>query len=79
MSEEVNRHIVSIIDSYSAWKKLKDFYDTHSELELIQLLVKLFNLELKNDDPMALASEINDIMHDIDATGVKIDLPHDFH
>jgi hypothetical protein len=48
---------------------------THSELELIQLMVKLFNLELKNDDPMALASEIKAIMHDIDATRVKIDLP----
>jgi len=37
--------------------------------------VKLFNLELKNDDPMALASEMKAIMHDIDATRVKIDLP----
>jgi hypothetical protein len=37
--------------------------------------VKLFNLELKNDDPMALASEIKAIMHDIDAIGVKIDIP----
>jgi hypothetical protein len=38
-------------------------------------MVKLFNLELKNDDPMDLASEIKSIMHDIDATRVKIDLP----
>jgi hypothetical protein len=75
VSEEVSHHIASINDSYSTLKRLNDLYDTHSELELIQLMVKLFNLELKNDDPMALASEIKAIMHDIDATGVKIDLP----
>jgi hypothetical protein len=38
-------------------------------------MVKLFNLELKNDDPMDLASKIKAIMHDIDAIRVKIDLP----
>jgi hypothetical protein len=38
-------------------------------------MVKLFNLELKNDDPMALSFEIKAIMHDIDATRVNIDLP----
>jgi hypothetical protein len=75
VSEEVSHHIASINDSYSALKRLNDLYDTHSELELIQLMVKLFNLELKNDDPMDLASEIKAIMHDIEATGVKIDLP----
>ena len=37
--------------------------------------MKLFNLELKNDDPMALASEIKAIMHDINAIGMKINLP----
>jgi hypothetical protein len=68
VSEEVSHHIISIKDSYGALNKLKDLYDSHSKLELIQLLVKLFNLELKNDDPMALASEIKAIMHDIDAT-----------
>lgn len=45
ISEEVNRHIISITDSYGALKKLKDLYDSHSESELIQLLLKLFNLE----------------------------------
>jgi hypothetical protein len=75
VSEEVSHHIISTKDSYGALKKLKDLYDSHSELELIQLLVKLFNLELKNDDPMDLASEIKAILHDIDATGVKIDIP----
>jgi hypothetical protein len=75
VSEEVSHHIASISDSYGALKRLNDLYDTHSELELIQLMLKLFNLELKNDDPMALVLEIKAIMHDIEATGVKIDLP----
>ena len=35
--------------------------------------MKLFNLELKDNDPMKLASEIRAIFHDIDATGVKVD------
>jgi hypothetical protein len=39
------------------------------------MMVKLFNLEFKNGDPMALASKIKAITHDIDATGVNIDLP----
>ena len=50
-------------------------YDRHLELELIQLLVKVFNLELKNDDPMDLSSEIKTIMHQIDAIRVKICIP----
>jgi len=54
--------------------KLKDFYDFHSELEIIQLLMKLFNLELKDNDPMKLASEIKSLCHDIESTGVKVDL-----
>jgi hypothetical protein len=74
VSEEVSCHIISIKDSYGALNKLKDLYDSHSELELIQLLVKLFNLKLMNDDPMDLASEIKAIMHCIDATVVKIEI-----
>ena len=50
-------------------------YMTHYELELIQLMLNLFNLELKNDDPMALASEITTMMDEIEATRVNIDLP----
>jgi hypothetical protein len=75
LSEEVSFHIISINDSYSALNILNDLYDTHSELELIQLLVKLFNLELKNDELMSLSFEIKAIMHDIEATRVKIYLP----
>ena len=29
---------------------------------------------MKNDDPLALASEVRSIMHDIDSTGVKNDI-----
>jgi hypothetical protein len=72
VSEEVSLHIVYNNESYGALKKLNDLYDFHSELELIKFLVKLFNIELKNDDPMTLASEIKAIMHDIDFIGVNI-------
>jgi hypothetical protein len=71
----VSCHIASISDSYGALKRLNKLYDTYFELEFIQQMLKPFNLELKNDDPMALASKIKAIMHDIEATGVKIDLP----
>jgi hypothetical protein len=36
--------------------------------------VKLFNIELKDGDPVALSYEIKAIMHDIDSTGVNIDI-----
>ena len=55
-------------------QKLKDLYDSHSKLEIIQLLMKLSNLELKDNNPMKLASEIRALFHDIDSTGVKVDL-----
>jgi hypothetical protein len=73
VSEEVIHHIGSIKDSWGALKKLKDIYDSHSKLELIQLLLKLLNLDLNDNDPMLLASKIKSIMHNVDATGVKID------
>ena len=38
-------------------------------------MIKLFNLELKNDDPLYLASEVRSIMHDIKNTGVEVDIP----
>ena len=39
-----------------------------------QKLKKLFNLELQDNDPMKLASEIKAHFHDIEETGVKVDL-----
>ena len=74
VSEEVSRHLVSRKSAWDALKKLKDLYVSYSELEIIQLLMKLFNLELKDNDPMKLAYETRAIFHDIDATGVKVDI-----
>ena len=36
--------------------------------------MKLFNLELKDNNPMKLAFEIRALFHDINSTGVKVDL-----
>lgn len=41
----------------------------------MQILAKLFNLKLKYDDPITLVFDFKIITRDIDATGVKIDLP----
>lgn len=65
VSEEVSHHIFPIEYSYGALNKLKDLYDSHSKLELLQLQVKLSILESKDDDIMDLIFEIKDIMHDI--------------
>ena len=40
ITEEVSQHIISSTTTFSALKKLKSLYDSHSELEIIQLLVK---------------------------------------
>lgn len=45
------------------------------QLEVVQLMIKLFSLELKNDDPLALASKVRYIMHDIKTTSVEIEIP----
>jgi len=38
-------------------------------------MIKLFPLELQNNDPLALASKVKSIMHDIKATKVELDIP----
>ena len=75
VNEEVSRHISSYSTAFEALQKLKELYDTHSALEVIQLMIKLFTLELKNNDPLALASEVKSIMHDINSTKVELDIP----
>jgi hypothetical protein len=70
----VSCHIRSIKYSQSALNKLKYLYDSHKKLELIQLLINLFNLEMKDNNPMALASKIKVIIHKVDAIGVNIDI-----
>lgn len=72
VNEEVSRHIKPFSNPYEALRKLKELYDSHSELEIVQLMIKLVNLELKNDDPLALASEVRYIMHDIKNNGVEV-------
>ena len=37
-------------------------------------MIKLLSLELKNDDPLALASKVRYIMHDFKNIGVEIDI-----
>ena len=70
VNEEVSHHITPFLNAYEALSKLKELYDSHSELEIVQLMIKMFSLELKNDDPLALASKVRSIMHDIKTTGV---------
>ena len=70
----MSHHIIPIKDSRIALKKLKALYDSHSKLELIELLMQLFNLEMKDSDPMGLASRIKAIMHEVYATSLKIEI-----
>jgi len=75
VSEEVSYHITPFSIAFEALQKLKELYDSHSALEVVQLMIKLFTLELKNNDPLALASEVKSIMHDIQATNIDLDIP----
>ena len=54
---------------------MKELYDSHSSLEVVQLMIKLFTLELQNDDPLTLASEVKSIMNDIKVTNFELDIP----
>lgn len=65
INKEVNRDICSVETAWEAMKKLKDMYATNSKFEFIQLHLKLFNLELKANDPMSLASKIKAIKYEI--------------
>jgi len=71
----VSRHISSYSTTFEALQKLKELYDSHSSLEVVQLMIKLFTLQLQNNDPLALAYEVNSIMHDIKSTKVDLDIP----
>ena len=73
ITEEVSRHIISCKSAFAALNKMEYLYDSHLELQIIQLLMKLFNLEMKDNDPMKLASKIRALFHDIEATVVKVD------
>jgi len=68
VNEEVSRHISSYSTAFKALQKLKELYGSHSALEFVQLMIKLFTLELQNNDPLALSFEVMSIMHDIKST-----------
>ena len=75
VSEEVSCHISPFSTAFEALQKMKELYASHSALEVVQPMIKLFTLELQNNDPLALASEVKSIMHDIKATKVELDIP----
>ena len=76
VNEEVSRHISSYSTAaFEALQMLKELYDSHSALEVVQLMIKLFTLELQNNDPLALTYELKSIMHDIKSTKVELDIP----
>ena len=64
VNEEVSRHISPFSTTFEALQKLKELYDSHSTLEVVQLMIKLFTLEPQSNDPLVLASEVKSIMHD---------------
>jgi len=75
INEEVSHHISPFSNAFETLQKLKELYESHFELEVVQLMIKLFSIELKNDDPLALASKVISIMHDIKATDVQLEIP----
>jgi len=75
INEEVSLHISPFSNAFEALQKLKTLYDSHFALEVVQLMIKLFNLELQNDDPLALASEVKSFMRDIKVINVELDIP----
>ena len=47
VNEEVSHHIILFSNAYEALRKLKELYDSHSELEIIQLMINLFSLRIE--------------------------------
>ena len=64
-NEELSRHISPFSTTFEAFQKMKELYDSHSALKVVQLMIKLFTLELQNNDPLAIASELKSIMHSL--------------
>ena len=56
VNQEVSRDTSPFSNSFETLNKLKELYDSYSQLEVVQFMIKLFNPELKNDDPLALSS-----------------------
>ena len=75
ISKEVSQDILLATSYFDALKILKDLFHSHFELELIYMMLNLFNLEVKYNGLMIVASEIIEIMHKIKATGMQPYLP----
>jgi len=71
----VSLHISPFSTAFGALQKLKELYDSHSALEVVQPMIKLFNFELQNNDRLSLAFEVKSIMHDIKSTKAELDIP----
>ena len=71
VSEEVSQHIFPAKSRFQALKTLKDLYDSHSEMDIIQLMLKLFSLEVNNNDSMLVSYKIRAIMHKIQASSLE--------
>lgn len=54
VTEEVSIYIHFSNTTPGGLNKLKEIYDSHSKLEIIQLILKLFNLKMKDNDHMKL-------------------------
>jgi len=74
ISEEVSQNISPFSNAFKALQKLKELYESHYTLEVVQLMIKLFTLELQNNDPLALASKVKSIMCDIKVINVELDI-----
>eukprot|EP00253_Pinus_taeda_P014908 PITA_14908 len=75
VNDEVSHHISPYPTTFEAKEKMKKLYDSHFALEVVQLMIKLFTLELQSNDPLAFASEVMSTMHDIKSTKVELDIP----
>ena len=74
VSEEVSQHVFLAKSYFKALKALKYLHDSHFEMEIIQLMLKLFSLEVKDNDHMLIAYKIKSIKHKIQASSMKHDL-----
>ena len=64
-----------IKSSFESLKTLKDVYDSHSKMETIKLILKLFSLEVVDNDRILVTAEARAIMHNIEAYSIKTNLP----
>ena len=66
----MSQHISPTKSYFQALKTQKYLYDLHSEMDIIQLMLKLFNFEVTDSDPMMGSYDIREIMHEIQEYGM---------